>query len=222
MHDALLAYAFSYSGLTSLNGAFSNLGACGNLIINSNGGLRTFGTAFQNLQMINGQLQINGNTVSGPRVRLVYPRTAYSHARTSTHRHRHTHTHTATTYTLSSHIHASHLQNGGFTSMASAFPALRNVTGQLLIQNAYYITTMSGAFPRLMWVGGMLQLNQLQRLSTPTLFPALEYAGGVRLYAVGFAGSTWNMNRCIPKPTHPHATDTIIQTFCHGHCRRFL
>ena len=40
--------------------------------------------------------------------------------------------------------------------MAGAFPALRNVTGNLLIQRNYYVTSLSNAFPQLMWVNGYL------------------------------------------------------------------
>jgi hypothetical protein len=38
--------------------------------------------------------------------------------------------------------------------MAGAFPQLKNVTGSMMFQYNYFVTTMANAFPRLMWVGG--------------------------------------------------------------------
>ena len=44
----------------------------------------------------------------------------------------------------------------GFTSMANAFPQLRNVTSSLNLQFNDYVTTTAGAFPRLTWVTGQM------------------------------------------------------------------
>jgi hypothetical protein len=39
----------------------------------------------------------------------------------------------------------------------------------------------------------------MNRLVTPSTFPVLEYAGGVRFYSTGTTGSQWNYNGAFPR-----------------------
>jgi hypothetical protein len=39
----------------------------------------------------------------------------------------------------------------------------------------------------------------MQRLVTPSTFPLLEYAGGVRFQSTGYTGSQWNYNGAFPR-----------------------
>jgi hypothetical protein len=47
-----------------MNNAFTNLAACGTLFMNNNAALTTWGNAFQNLRMVNGNLQFTNHNVS--------------------------------------------------------------------------------------------------------------------------------------------------------------
>ena len=49
-----------------MNNAFTNLAACGTLFMNNNAALTTWGNAFQNLRMVNGNLQFTNHNVSYP------------------------------------------------------------------------------------------------------------------------------------------------------------
>mmetsp|Transcript_34904 Transcript_34904/g.91359 ORF Transcript_34904/g.91359 Transcript_34904/m.91359 type:complete len:703 (+) Transcript_34904:97-2205(+) len=90
------------------------------------------------------------------------------------------------------------------TSLANAFPQLRNVTGSLNLQNLDYVTSLDSAFPQLRWVNTYVYLYYMRRLGSvgSNAFQRLEYAGGVRSYYSWYysAGSTStrNMNGAFP------------------------
>jgi hypothetical protein len=86
-------------------------------------------------------------------------------------------------------------------SLRNAFPQLRNITGALQLYNLEYVTDMSGSFPELRWVNSLLSMYYLRRVSVGTLFPKVEYAGGIRIQATFYyssTSSTMNLDGIFP------------------------
>jgi hypothetical protein len=103
----------------------------------------------------------------------------------------------------------------GLVNLANAFPQLRNISGELQFYNLEYVTTMAGAFPELRWVSSLLSVYYFRRLRVGSLFPKVEYAGGIRIQATFFysstATATMNLNGIFPMLTRVGSRGLLIR-----------